>query len=261
MNKDSDSKQLRQVVKYIRSQYSVEADYPWNSHDDAVYRHADNKKWFALTMLVRRDRLGPGAGDPGNGDLVYVINLKIDDPVLHDMVVHEAGIIPSYHMNKRHWITVLLDGTVQQEQVEELIDISYRATASRRRVSRSRAHKEWLVPANPKYYDVIGAFEKSDEIDWKQGAGIREGDTIYLYVAAPVSAILFKCRVLQTDIPYDYEDGALRIRALMKIKLIRRYAPDEFTWERLNDEFGIYAIRGPRGVPNSLSERLGSNIG
>ena len=53
-----------------------------------------------------------------------------------------------------------------------------------------------MIPSNPAHYDVIGAFDQADEIDWKQGAGIKKGDTVYLYVGAPVSAILFKCLVI-----------------------------------------------------------------
>ena len=63
----------------------------------------------------------------------------------------------------------------------------------------------------------------------------------------------------ETDIPYDYEDRDLRITALMKIKLLRRYDSSEYTWEVLRDEFGINAVRGPRGIPNSLSESLNGN--
>ena len=124
-------------------------------------------------------------------------------------------------MNKLHWITVLLDGTVPESSVKSLLDISYNATASKRRKKQTRESKEWIIPANPKFYDVEGAFEESNIIDWKQGAGIIKGDTIYMYVAAPVSAILYKCKVLETDIPYDYQDKNLTITALMKIKLLK----------------------------------------
>ena len=43
---------------------------------------------------------------------------------------------------------------------------------------------------------------------------------------------------------------------VMKIRLLKRYKPDKFTFDRLKGEYGIYAIRGPRGVPHSLSEEL-----
>ena len=79
-----------------------------------------------------------------------------------------------------------------------------------------------------------------------------------MYVAAPVSAILYKCRVLETDIPYDYQDKNLTITSLMKIELLKRYDRNKFTFSVLGDEYGIYAVRGPRGVPHSLSDALNS---
>lgn len=93
-------------------------------------------------------------------------------------------------------------------------------------------------------------------IDWKQGSGIKTGDTVFLYVAAPVSAILYQCKVMETDIPYRYQDKNLTISMLMKIKLLKRYDSRKFTFDRLKKEFGIYAVRGPRGIPNSLKYEL-----
>ena len=161
-------------------------------------------------------------------------------------------------MNKLHWITVRLNGDVPEKNVYDLIDASFEATAPRRRKAKvvMREPKEWIIPSNPKYYDVIAAFKASDTIDWKQGRGILRGDTVFLYVGAPVSAILYKCRVLETDIPYDYQDKNLSIKALMKIELLKRYDRDAFTFSVLGDKYGIFAIRGPRGVPFSLSEAL-----
>ena len=43
---------------------------------------------------------------------VDVFNLKVDDMFFRDVIIREEGIMPAYHMNKMHWITVLLDGTV-----------------------------------------------------------------------------------------------------------------------------------------------------
>lgn len=105
-------------------------------------------------------------------------------------------------------------------------------------------------------HGIIHAFDNAEVIDWKQGSGILVGDTVYMYVAAPVSAILYKCEVLETDIPFSFADENLTIRALMKIKLIRRYSPDAFSFEILKDNYGVTAIRGPRGIPENLSRKL-----
>ena len=240
------------VFDHIRKKYKVLPEYPWRRYDtNAVFRHKDNKKWFALVMEVDRNKLGLS----GSGK-VDVVNLKVEDPFFRDVLVREAGIFPAYHMNKLHWITVLLDGTVPEEQVWDLLGRSFLATASAKKKQKERPPKEWIIPSNPKYYDIVHAFDDTDQIDWKQGAGIRSGDTVFLYVGAPVSAILYKCKVTETDIPYQYQDRNLTITALMTIKLMKRYPPDRFTFETLKSGYGIYAVRGPRGIPHSLSEAL-----
>ena len=250
MTFDHDMK--NEVFAYIKKKYKVLPEYPWRKYDsNAVFRHLDNKKWFALVMDVAADKLGQHSSKS-----VAVINLKIDDPFFRDMLIQQKGILPAYHMNKQHWITVLLDETVPKDTVYNLIDTSFMATASAKKKQKIRPPKEWIIPSNPAYYDVIHAFDDAEEIDWKQGAGIKTGDTVFLYVGSPVSAILYKCKVTKTDIPYHYEDKNLTIRALMKIKLLKRYKPEKFTFTVLKEKYGIFAIRGPRGITNSLSEAL-----
>ena len=240
------------IFDYIKKKYKISPEYPWRrDNTSAVFRHTDNHKWFALVMTVQGSRLGLA-----DNTWTDVINLKIDDLFYRDLVLREEGILPAYHMNKLHWISVLLDGTVPDDQVCELVDISFLATASAKQKEKVRPAKEWIIPSNPRYYDIIHAFDETDIIDWKQGAGIRKGDTVFLYVGAPVSAVLYKCKVTETGIPYQYQDKNLTITALMKIRLLKRYPPEQFTFERLKSEFGIYAVRGPRGIPNSLSAAL-----
>lgn len=240
------------VFAYIKKKYKVLPEYPWQrDNTSAVFRHEDNKKWFALVMHLQRSRMGlPGT------DYTDAVNLKIDDMFFRDQIIREDGIMPAYHMNKMHWITVLLDGTVPEEKVFDLIDMSFMATASAKKKEKVRPPKEWIIPSNPKYYDIIHAFDDKKEIDWKQGAGIKKGDTVYMYVGAPVSAVLYKCKVTETNIPYKYQDKNLTISALMTIRLKKRYPADKFTFDVLKSEYGIYAVRGPRGIPNSLSAAL-----
>ena len=136
----------------------------------------------------------------------------------------------------------------------------YLATASAAQKTKMRPPKEWIIPANPKYYDIQSAFESADEIVWKQGTGIKTGDTVYMYVAVPISAVLYKCLVTETDIPYHLKEGPVKIPHLMKIRLLKRYPPDQFTFDILSKEYGIYAVRGPRGIPAKLSEALNEQI-
>lgn len=240
------------VFSYIKKKYKASPEYPWAKYDiNAVFRHSDNRKWFALVMRVEREKLG--FSEQGYVD---AINLKIDDRMFRDVLLNEEGILPAYHMNKEHWITVLLDGTVETERVFDLIDASFLATASKKKKEKARPPKEWLIPANPRFYDIEHAFDKAEVIDWKQSSSIRAGDVIFMYVAAPVSAILYQCKAVEVDIPCHYQDDNLTITKLMKLRLLKRYAPELFTFSRLKEDFGIYAVRGPRGVPNRLSHEL-----
>ncbi|MBQ9032498.1 MAG: MmcQ/YjbR family DNA-binding protein [Parasporobacterium sp.] len=240
------------VYDYIRKKYKTEPEYLWRKFPGyAAFRHADNNKWFALSA----DVVGEKVGVPDQ-EMVEVVNLKVDDPFFRDMIIQEPGIMPAYHMNKLHWITVLLDGTVPEERVFDLIGMSYMATASAKKKEKIRPPKEWIIPSNPAYYDIVHAFDDKEEINWKQGAGIKKGDTVFMYVGAPVSAILYKCKVTETDIPYNGHHEKLTIKALMRIRLQKRYAAERFTFDILKSEYGIYAVRGPRGIPNSLSEAL-----
>ena len=239
-----------EIAIYIKDKYNALPEYLWKRYPEyAVFRHDDNRKWFAVIMNVDADKLGlPGTGR------IDIIDVKISDLAFRDILLQQDGYLPGYHMNKRNWITILLDGTVSLDEVCNMIDASFSDITSKK--NKFRQPKEWIVPANPKYYDIEAAFEAAEEIDWKQGAGIIKGDTVFMYVGAPVSAILYKCKVTEVDIPYDYEDKNLKITALMKIKLLKRYKRDEFTFERLKSEYGIYAVRGPRGIPNTLSAAL-----
>ena len=83
--------------------------YPWEKYSgNAVFRHADNKKWFALIMNVSKDKLGLDYLD--DSDEVDVMNVKLDDPVFMELLLHQKGYLPAYHMNKKSWVSLVLDG-------------------------------------------------------------------------------------------------------------------------------------------------------
>ena len=98
-----DRKGLEQL---IFDTYSVEPDYPWmDTPESAVFRHAANRKWFALVTTVPRSKLGLPGQQP-----VDIVNLKCD-PILIGSLRAEPGFYPAYHMNKENWITAALDGS------------------------------------------------------------------------------------------------------------------------------------------------------
>ncbi len=240
------------LFAYAKEKYGTEPEYPWMRFPDyAVLRHSDGNKWYGLVMDIPREKLGLG----GEGR-AEILNVKLDDLMHAESLVRRKGYFKGYHIKSGLWVSVLLDGTVPFGELCGLLDLSFRVTASAKAKKAVRPPKEWLVPANPKYYDIERAFEENGEIEWKQGRGIKTGDTVYMYVGAPVSAVLFKCEVTQTGIPFEYSGADVNITALMKIRLLARYPRGGFTFKRLGEEFGVFTVRGPRGVPRRLSAAL-----
>jgi len=123
------------VERFILENFAgIAQDWPWeDSPEYSVFRHTENKKWFALLMTVKQGTLSrqnpgrfPADADP---DLpVNILNLKSDPDLIED-VIHTPGVLSAYHMNKRHWITVLLDGSCDEDKIRNLIDLSYQLTA------------------------------------------------------------------------------------------------------------------------------------
>ena len=116
-----------EIEKYIAETYGATPEYPWLSAPRyAVYRHGNNRKWFAVVMDIPKNRLGIACDE-----IADVLNLKCD-PLLLGALVREAGIFPAYHMHKGHWISVLLED-VPEEQIKFLLGMSFELTEDKKR--------------------------------------------------------------------------------------------------------------------------------
>lgn len=119
--------QAKRIISYIREKYGAEPEFLWESAPSgAVFRHADNRKWFAIIMSVDKSRVV--ADSHGQVD---IIGLK-------DSADTVAGLIDgvrfhrAYHMNKKYWYEIILDGGVDDEIIEERINASFTATQGKK---------------------------------------------------------------------------------------------------------------------------------
>lgn len=120
------SEQSNRITRLINEKYNISPDFPFGSSAYrlcGVFRHDDNEKWFGLIMNVKR-RVLPGVEDD---DLTDILNLKIDEE-RGDEIRSRKGVYPAYHMNHKKWISVVLDDTLSDEDVMDLIDDSFRLT-------------------------------------------------------------------------------------------------------------------------------------
>ena len=234
------SDQANRLTEIIKEKYDVTPEFLWDKFPGyGVFRNKRSDKWFGIIMNIDKSKIVSNE----NGE-IEIINIKLDDDV--PKYLKQKGIYPSYHLSKKSWVTIILDDTLKDDKILKLIDISYEI---------SNVKGEWIVPANPKYYDIVNAFNDTDTITWKQSNNIKKGDIVYIYVGEPYSAILFKCIAIETDIPYNFKNKYLSISNVMKIKLLKKYNKEEFPFSRLK-ELGVRAIRGPRSITSKLSKEL-----
>lgn len=118
-----------EIFKYVKDKYKIIPDYPFSTAPGyPVLRHADNRKWFALIMNVPAEKLGLK-----RKERVDIVNVKLGDPMLVDMLVRQSGYFYGYHISRSNWISILLDGTVPFEEICRWIDESYMVTASKQK--------------------------------------------------------------------------------------------------------------------------------
>ena len=120
--KDYENDTLHQIIKYVKDKYSIKPEYLWEDTPNTfVFKHQE-AKWFAIVMDIPYKKVGIDSKE-----IVYVMNVKVPNEEI-EKLTKQPGIVPAYHMNKKYWISILLDGSVSQEQIKELLDISYNLT-------------------------------------------------------------------------------------------------------------------------------------
>ena len=112
------SKQAKLIINYIRKKYQRELEFLWNDKN-AIVRNTNNNKWFILFMIISKNKLG----DFENKN-VEIINLKYPTDRI-DNLIDNKYIFKGFHMNKKHWITIVLDEKLETAELLKLIDISY----------------------------------------------------------------------------------------------------------------------------------------
>lgn len=114
------SSQTKQIIKYVKEKYEDNLEFLWeNDYGSAVFRHKENKKWYGAILTVSKSKLGLDSGE-----IVEIIDLKILPEEIEKIVDNEKYFL-GYHMNKKHWFTIILDGSVEIEKIFEFIDKSY----------------------------------------------------------------------------------------------------------------------------------------
>ena len=117
-------------VAFLKTRFGVAPEFPWADTPDCCVFRCKNNKWFALLMQVKYKQLG-FSGTENNEEAVWAVNMK----AAHDEIpslIDKKSVFPAWHMNKKHWITVLLSAVTDFERLCTLTEQSYKLVSSKR---------------------------------------------------------------------------------------------------------------------------------
>lgn len=120
------SDQANAIARLIFEEYGDQPNFEWDDAPGyATFHHNDNHKWYAIIMNIDRSKL-----EPKKKDMIEIINVKLDPLKITDLLRKE-GFYKAYHMNKKNWISLILDGTIKDQDIMALIYESYNLTKKR----------------------------------------------------------------------------------------------------------------------------------
>ena len=116
------SEQARRISDYIYETYNGSPDFLWpNIPSYGAFRLKDSKKWYAIIGSVPLYKLDCTSDSYKE---VEVINVKVDSGRIKDILA-QKGYYPAFHMNKKCWVSIILDDTLSDTEIQKLIDNSY----------------------------------------------------------------------------------------------------------------------------------------
>ncbi|HIT18745.1 MAG TPA: MmcQ/YjbR family DNA-binding protein [Candidatus Fimivivens faecavium] len=116
-----ESRQAKELIGYVRNAHGDELEFLWKRFpDNAVWRRKDTGKWYGALLTVSRAKLGMG-----REEAVEIVDLRIPPAELDALIDHKR-YFPGYHMNKKRWVTIVLDGSVPLEEICRRLEESYR---------------------------------------------------------------------------------------------------------------------------------------
>lgn len=228
------SNQANRLTKYIKDNFAIEPEFLWEKYPNyGVFRNSYTDKWLAVILNIDRSKIMKNE----SGE-IEIIDIKVSKDV--SSFLKKPGFYPAYHMNKKSWITITLDDTVKDSEIIELLNDNYEL---------SPAPNNWVIPANPKYFDISTYFANNSTILWHQSIKASTNDTVYIYITEPVAAIMYKCKVKKANILT--ENG----KKEMELQLEKQYSKDQFSSDLLKS-CGVSAIRSQRAITNKLKNLL-----
>lgn len=152
------SKQAKELINYIAEKYGDELEFLWKKIDNnAIWRNKQNNKWYGVLLTISESKLGIKSDNT-----VEVIDLRYQKEKI-ETILDNTKIFPGYHMNKKSWITIKLDESLNTTEIFNLIDNSYKLSIG----NKCGITGESL---SQKVYEYLTTIPKGKVVTYKQVA-------------------------------------------------------------------------------------------
>ncbi len=239
--------QAYRIACEIGSSFGQKGTRPFAKKPHCCAFGQEKNRWYAMILAADANALLMREGK------TEVLEVRCP-PEKQEELLARKGFIRPLQMKKDHWIGIILEEMVSDEEIMALIGQSRRIAEGRNRPEGSR--KEWVYPANPRYFDLDHGFSVSDQLYWKQSSRVSVGDLVYLYYGMPFGEIRYLCEVTETDIvSKGADDGPIRMETLMRIRRLKFFSGHLLNRSLLK-KYGFTNFRGPRYMSRELKEKI-----
>lgn len=138
---------IQSLIRYAEETYGEKPEFLWKQFPtNAILRRKDNKKWYAAFLTVSPNKLKASEGMPKNetksgskeqNDPAEIIDFRIEEEKLPGLL-DGRKYFPAWHMNKKHWITVLPGESASFEEVRLLLENSRLLAAQTQTKTKSK---------------------------------------------------------------------------------------------------------------------------
>lgn len=225
--------QSNRIATFIWNTYHIKPQFLWAKYPGyGVFKK--DEKWFGIIMNLKNTK---------EKKEIEILNVKVEEKYVPTLL-KQKGYMEAYHMNKKNWISILLNDTLKDDEIIPFIKESYKFTGKQ---------NAWIIPANPKYYDIISEFKKTDTMYWHETKGMKEKDIVFIYVTKPYQCIMYQCEIIKTGFPHHETDHPMKPQ--MCLRLLKTYEKEKYTIAFLQKN-GIKSIRSARTIPENLKREM-----
>ncbi|BFT66796.1 MmcQ/YjbR family DNA-binding protein [Parvimonas parva] len=107
------------LLNYVKEKYGTIPEEPWEDNNHATIKTSNSKKWYGIFMYLPYKTLGLDKSGK-----IDVLNVKLNPEVIKSLI-DKKHFFPAYHMNKKYWISIVLDSDTDLNLVKSLIDESF----------------------------------------------------------------------------------------------------------------------------------------